>query len=79
MSTERDHEVASLAIAEQHVAEAERHIAEQLTRLESLGDDEHDAAGAEKILMPLHAMLAEWAAQRDLIINRIEELDKQKR
>ncbi len=79
MSTERDHETGRLAVAEQHVAEAERHIAEQLDRIEKMGGDEHALQGAEKLLVPLNAMLMEWTAQRDRIAIRIEELDAQNR
>ena len=78
MSAERDHELERLAIAEQHVANAERHITEQLARIEEMGGDDH-AVDAERLLVPLNAMLMEWTTQRDGIVKRLEELDQKDR
>ena len=75
MSAERDHEVQRLAIAEQHVAEAERHIAEQLARIEKMGGDDQATNDAERLLVPLNAMLMEWTTQRDGIVRRLKQLD----
>ena len=79
MSAERDHELERLATAERHVAEAERQLAEQLDRIEKLGGDDQAAKDAEKLLVPLHDLLTDWSTQRDVIVERIKELDQQNR
>ena len=75
MSVERDHELERLALADRHVADAERHIAEQLDRIEQMGGGDQAVEAAEELLVTLNAMLMEWRTQRDAIVRRLKEID----
>ncbi len=59
MCIERDHERERLATADQHIAVAERHIAEQLARIERTDGGDATVKSAEGLLVTLNAMLME--------------------
>ena len=75
MSTERDHELERLAVADRHIAEAEQHIAEQLARVEQTAGHDAEVTSAEGLLVTLNAMLMEWKTQRDEILKCIKQLE----
>lgn len=64
---------ADLEMAERHVAQGERHIREQVERIEWLRSAGLPIEEAEELLQLLHATLAQHARHRDLIF---EELRK---
>ena len=75
MSVERDHELERLALADRHVADAERHIAEQLGRIEQMGGGDQAVEAAEGLLVTLNAMLMEWRTQREVIVRRLRDIE----
>jgi hypothetical protein len=76
MSIDREAEVQRLSEADQHIANAERAISEQVVQLESLRRDGHDMALAERTLRAFEDTLQTLREHRELIISTIEQIDK---
>jgi hypothetical protein len=72
---ERAREGRTLAQADQDIAEGERRVASQMLLIEQLRTDGHDTRLAEKLLAGLVATLTEWRTHRELIIQRIAQLN----
>ncbi|HEX2726229.1 MAG TPA: hypothetical protein VHN20_10450 [Beijerinckiaceae bacterium] len=72
---ERAREGRTLARADQDITEGERRVAAQLLLIEQLRADGHDTRLAEKLLAGLEATLTEWRTHRELIIQRIAQLN----
>jgi hypothetical protein len=72
---ERAREGRTLAQADQDIVDGERRVAAQMLLVEQLRADGHDTHLAEKLLASLQASLSEWRAHRELIVQRIAQLN----
>jgi hypothetical protein len=72
---ERAREGRTLAQADQDIAKGERRVAAQMLLIEQLREDGHDTGLAEKLLASLQASLSEWRTHRELIMQRIAQLN----
>jgi len=61
-----------LAKAERDIAEGERRVTRQMILIETMRQDGHDTAEAEKLLLVLELTLAEWQARREEILRVLE-------
>ena len=75
MTNTAKQERADLAQAERHIIEGERHVAEQEIRIEHLRADGHDAAAFEAMLETFKTTLEAQHRHRELILERIVQLD----
>jgi hypothetical protein len=72
---ERAREGRTLAQADVDIAEGERRVAAQMLLIEHLRTDGQDTRLAEKLLASLQATLTEWRTHRELIVQRIAQLN----
>jgi hypothetical protein len=70
-SSVRTYELRSLALADRHIAEAERRVAEQMVFIEHLKANGDDTGLSEVVLTSLETALAEWRTQRERIIQSV--------
>ncbi|MFC4171586.1 hypothetical protein ACFOYU_05885 [Microvirga sp. GCM10011540] len=66
---EREH----LAQADQHIAEGERRVAEQIALIERMIEQGQDTTLAKDFLRTLEQVLPQWHAHRRLILGRIAQ------
>jgi hypothetical protein len=59
-----------LAQADQHIAESERRLADQIRVIEGMIQNGHNTALAEECLCHLQQGLEQWRARRQLILAR---------
>jgi hypothetical protein len=67
MQQEREH----LAKAEQHIADGERRVAEQIILIGRMTEKGQDTALAEEFLQNLEQTLEQWRAHRELILDAL--------
>ena len=72
---ERARERMTLAHADEDIAAGERRVAAQMLVIEHLRASGEDTSLAEKLLVNLQATLTEWRTHRELIVQRIAELN----
>ncbi|MBB3021536.1 hypothetical protein FHR70_004637 [Microvirga lupini] len=61
-----------LAKAERDIAEGEERITRQMLLIERMNQEGHDTAEAERLLLTLREVLAEWQAHREEILRVLE-------
>ena len=66
-----EQERAHLALADRHIAEGERRVADQTHRVEHLAEQGYDTARARDLLRLLEATLVNWRGHRELILETI--------
>ena len=71
LQTEQEH----LAEANRHIAEGEQRISEQLLLTEQLGWAGRDVSEAERLLLNLRQTLETWSDHRDPIVQEIARLE----
>ena len=75
MTTNYEREHADLNKADRHIADGERHITEQEARIAKLRADGQDVKAFEDVLASFKAMLVAQREHRDVILERIAQLD----
>ena len=69
-----EREKASLAKADQDIADGERRITAQMVLLDQLRVDGHDTREAEHLLTAMQELLTQFYRHRDEILGRLERL-----
>jgi hypothetical protein len=75
MNAERTREAEHLVLAERHLLEGERRIGDQVLLLGRMRDKGHDTMQAELLLRTFEATLLDWRTHRNVILDRIQQLD----
>ncbi|GJE42464.1 hypothetical protein F6X53_05285 [Methylobacterium soli] len=70
LEQENDH----LAQVDQHIAEGDLRVTEQIALIERMTKDGQDTASATELLRALKEMLEQWRWHRHLILDRIAQL-----
>jgi len=66
-----DQEHAHLALADRHLAEGERRVADQSALIRRMSGQGHDTAMAREFLKVLEQTLEQWRIHRQLILDAI--------
>jgi hypothetical protein len=76
MGLDRESELQRLSEADQHIANAEAAITEQIARVHELRRDRHDAGKAEATLKVFQDTLQTLREHRALIFQTIDQIDR---
>lgn len=74
MTISREEEVQHLHETDRHITLAERHIREQLLRVDRLHAAGHDIGEAERLLKTMRQTLEAYREHRRLIVEMIEQI-----